>query len=41
MSHWYKQIMREVSHFGTQEWLMLMIVAVVIGFLALRGVSRR
>lgn len=41
MSRLLDQIGREVSHFDTQDWLLAMIAAVVVGYFALRGFSLR
>lgn len=37
----YKDVLSEVSRFDSQHWLIVMVVAVGIGYFALRGVSGR
>jgi hypothetical protein len=41
MNEVYKQAMHWVSGMDKQEWLLVLIGAVVVGFLALRGFGSR
>ena len=37
----YRSTMRAVERFDTQDWMLVMICAVIIGFFCLRGFGSR
>jgi hypothetical protein len=41
MGDFYRYVMRWFDSLDKQEWLLVLIVAVVIGFLALQGFGSR
>jgi hypothetical protein len=41
MSRFYEQIVRQVNHFGAQEWFWILAGVLVVGAFFLRGFGSR
>jgi hypothetical protein len=41
MAHLWKEVVRYTAHFSAQEWLLLLLAVIVVGFFCLRGFGSR
>lgn len=41
MGHLWREVMRVVNSMGTQEWVLVLVGVIVVGFFCLRGFGSR
>jgi hypothetical protein len=41
MGHLWRDVMRTINSFGTQEWVLLLLGVIIVGLVCLRGFGSR
>ncbi len=41
MEHFFRDFVRYVERMGTQEWLLVFVVALIVGVICMRGFGSR